>query len=153
ISTSVIANCASATSFQTLYSFCSLANCADGQTPLAPLVQDAVGNLYGTTGGGGNSNNGGIVFEATQGTDGNWTIKTIHEFCQQANCTDGADPEDGFIFDVNGNIYGMTAAGGMFGEGTVYKLTPNVKRTKWKLKILHDFCMAINCTDGSLPWG
>ena len=32
-----------------LYSFCSLTNCADGAAPLAGLIFDRAGNLYGTT--------------------------------------------------------------------------------------------------------
>lgn len=45
-----------------LYSFCSLASCADGQQPTTGLVQDAAGNLYGTTFYGG-ANGSGVVFK------------------------------------------------------------------------------------------
>jgi uncharacterized repeat protein (TIGR03803 family) len=44
-----------------LWSFCTLANCADGQYPYAGLVLDAKGNLYGTTEAGG-TNGFGAVF-------------------------------------------------------------------------------------------
>lgn len=44
-----------------LYNFCSQTGCADGQTPLAPVVIDSKGALYGTTNVGG-SGGGGIVF-------------------------------------------------------------------------------------------
>lgn len=50
-----------------LYNFCSLANCMDGATPLAGLISDAAGNLYGTTEQGGAANNG-VVFEIVQQT-------------------------------------------------------------------------------------
>jgi uncharacterized repeat protein (TIGR03803 family) len=49
-----------------LYSFCILANCADGSDPVAGLIIGAVGNLYGTTSAGGAYNDAGIagtVFE------------------------------------------------------------------------------------------
>ena len=47
-----------------LYSFCSQANCADGENPNGGLVMDASGNLYGTTQSGGKGLSG-IVFELT----------------------------------------------------------------------------------------
>jgi uncharacterized repeat protein (TIGR03803 family) len=47
-----------------LYSFCSLTNCRDGAKPVAGLIFDADGNLYGTTLQGGTSGTG-TVFEIT----------------------------------------------------------------------------------------
>ncbi len=47
-----------------LYSFCSLANCTDGDEPLGSLYEDAAGNLFGTTKRGG-PNDMGVVFEIT----------------------------------------------------------------------------------------
>ena len=49
----------------TLYSFCSQPNCADGALPVASVISDAPGNLYGTTEQGG-INNQGVVFEIVQ---------------------------------------------------------------------------------------
>ena len=46
----------------TLVSFCSLPDCADGEGPVAGLIADANGNLFGTTAGGG-AHGGGTVFE------------------------------------------------------------------------------------------
>ncbi len=45
-----------------LYNFCSQSNCADGASPVASVISDAAGNLYGTTELGG-ENNQGVVFE------------------------------------------------------------------------------------------
>ena len=48
----------------TLYTFCSLPNCADGSQPRSGVVADSKGNLYGTTWGGGTNDNG-VVFKLT----------------------------------------------------------------------------------------
>lgn len=47
-----------------LYNFCSQPNCTDGNNPLAGLIMDSLGNLYGTTNLGG-ANDWGVVFEIT----------------------------------------------------------------------------------------
>ena len=111
-----------------LYSFCSSANCADGELPQAELIQDAAGNLYGTTtAGGGNlnpscgSNGCGTVFKLDN--TGHETV--LYSFCSGPNCTDGAAPQAVVIQDAAGNVYGTTSIGGANGGGgTVFKLTP-----------------------------
>jgi uncharacterized repeat protein (TIGR03803 family) len=98
---------ASGYSYSVLYSFCSAPNCTDGATSAAGLIQDAAGNLYGTTtAGGGNSNsscgsNGcGTVFELDN--TGHETV--LYSFCTASNCTDGAPPQAGLIRDAAGNL-------------------------------------------------
>jgi uncharacterized repeat protein (TIGR03803 family) len=111
--------------------FCSVTNCTDGERPQAGLIQDAAGNLYGTTtAGGANSNPScgstfgsvgcGTVFKLD--TTGQETV--LYSFCSAPNCTDGADSQAGLIRDAVGNLYGMTRVGGANGKGTVFKLTP-----------------------------
>lgn len=46
----------------TLYSFCAKSDCADGEFPIAGLVMDGAGNLYGPTQLGG-STGAGVVFQ------------------------------------------------------------------------------------------
>lgn len=118
-----------------LYSFCSQAYCTDGAGPVAGLIADAQGNLYGTTSGG-----GGNCFSssACQGTvfklDPSGAETVLYRFCAQSNCADGSNPLAGLIMDAQGNLYGTTANGGNmnancayggsnFGCGTVFKLT------------------------------
>ena len=56
----IFAQPASAQTETVLYTFCSLADCADGDTPEGGLIVDAAGNLYGTTMYGGSNPNGGM---------------------------------------------------------------------------------------------
>jgi uncharacterized repeat protein (TIGR03803 family) len=117
----------------TLYSFCSLTNCADGANPVAALVQGADGNFYGTTENGGahgcNSHEGtsgcGTIFRITS----SGTFTTLHKFCQKTDCSDGALPEAGLVQATNGNFYGTTASGGILNCslgiecGTIYRFS------------------------------
>src|ERR1039458_171858 len=73
----------------TLYSFCSQTNCADGDEPVAGLVQAANGDFYGTTGGGGANVYYGTVFKITP----SGTLTTLYNFCPQSGCTDGGNPD------------------------------------------------------------
>jgi len=136
--------------FTTLYSFCSQANCADGESPYASLVQASNGNIYGTTAYGGVSSycadqsvGCGTIFEITPA--GKFT--TLYSFCQQANCADGFYPFSGLIQASNGNLYGTTQQGGTTGNyGTVFEIT-----TSGKLTTLYTFCAQAGCADGSNP--
>ncbi|HEY1613353.1 MAG TPA: choice-of-anchor tandem repeat GloVer-containing protein, partial [Rhizomicrobium sp.] len=47
-----------------IYKFCSQSNCSDGVDPIGPVIEDGVGNLFGTTYRGGKCYQGcGTVFE------------------------------------------------------------------------------------------
>lgn len=114
-----------------LYSFG--ASATDGQNPIASLIMDSAGNLYGTTLNGGA--NGGTARSSgspvTYGTafkigaDG--TESVLHSF--GANATDGQSPFGGLIMDSAGNLYGTTEYGGAngqatgMGDGTVFKIS------------------------------
>ena len=112
-----------------LYSFSG----ADGGGPVAGLIFDTAGNLYGTTEEGG-AHGAGIVFELTPNGDGSWTESVLHSF----NGTDGSSPFAGVIFDQAGNLYGTTGFGGASATGTVFKLTPN-SNGSWTESVLHSF--------------
>jgi uncharacterized repeat protein (TIGR03803 family) len=125
-----------------LYSFCSLSNCGDGASPLAGLIADNHGALYGTTTGGGTGvgNNGqGIVFKLTPPAKGQtaWTETVLYIF---KGGSDGATPYAGLIADNHGALYGTTRLGGTGSDGTVFKLTPPAKgQTAWTETVLHSF--------------
>jgi len=112
----------------------------DGLGPLAGLVFDAAGNLYGTTAGGG-AYRGGTVFQMTPGVKGEWKERVLHSFRKK----DGLEPSGGLIFDAAGALYGTTASGGIpatgcgcCGCGTVFQMTPGAKG-RWTEKVLHYF--------------
>ncbi len=123
----------------TLYSFCSKANCTDGSSPWAGLVQATDGNFYGTTVSGG-ANGQGTVFKITA----RGKLTTQHSF----DGADGGDPEAGLIQATDGNFYGTTYGGGAYGGGTVFKMSPS-----GTLTTLYNFCTQSGCADGEYPIG
>jgi len=108
----------------TLYSFCSLENCADGNYPMA-LMLATDGNFYGMTAAGG-ANNLGTIFQITP----SGVLTTEHSF----DGTDGIVSEDfqpgpWLIQDTSGTFYGVTPEGGANYQscatcnGTVFSLS------------------------------
>jgi uncharacterized repeat protein (TIGR03803 family) len=107
-----------------LYSFCSLPDCADGDSPVGPLVRDNnTGNLYGATFFGG-AYGYGTVFELDP--SGHETV--LYSF---TGASDGAYPGGGLTMGGSGNLYGVALSGGdiscnvqLGGCGLVFELTP-----------------------------
>jgi uncharacterized repeat protein (TIGR03803 family) len=50
--------------YETVHTFCANGDCSKGSIPMAGVISDKAGNLYGTTYGGG-PNDGGVVYEIT----------------------------------------------------------------------------------------
>jgi hypothetical protein len=85
-----------------------------------------------------------------------WKEKVLYSF---QGIPDGAQPAGGVVFDQAGNLYGATTGGGSsscvsFGEcGTVYQLTPPVKRgDPWTEALLYVF-KGNASNDGATPGG
>jgi uncharacterized repeat protein (TIGR03803 family) len=125
----------------TLYSFCAVSGCADGEQPTATPVLGLDGNLYGTTSGGG-AGLGGTVFKITPGG----VLTTLYNFCSKTGCTDGSGPQGALIQGTDGNFYGTTGTGGAADVGTVFRVTPSGIFTT-----LYSFCSQSSCADGSSP--
>jgi uncharacterized repeat protein (TIGR03803 family) len=120
----------------------------DGAYPHAGLVMDAAGVLYGTTGGGGKDEIG-TVFKLTPSNDG-WHEEVIHTFRQLdgSQCRGGCLPMAGLTLGPDGTLYGTTGAGGNFGEGVVFALTPSGDGG-WRQRVLYSFRREDG--DGSAP--
>jgi uncharacterized repeat protein (TIGR03803 family) len=101
----------------------------DGAGPVAVLVEDEEGNLYGTTEVGG-LKGGGTVFKID--AVGHETI--LHNFAGPSGGGDGEYPHAGVIRDAEGNLYGTTYGGGALSEGTVYQINASGIET-----VLHSF--------------
>jgi len=105
-----------------LYQFDGL----NGSQPYGSLARDSAGNLYGTTVIGGDYNHG-TVFQLAQ--DGTETV--LHSF---TGGVDGDGPYAEPALDSAGNLYGTTAGGGDFNQGTVFKID-----TSGNFTVLHSF--------------
>jgi|HubBroStandDraft_5_1064220.scaffolds.fasta_scaffold17358_2 uncharacterized repeat protein (TIGR03803 family) len=107
----------------TLYSFCSMANCADGTTPQTGVVRNASGDLFGVASEGGDTTfvgqGGGTAFMLHNGS-----FQLLYSFCSVSGCADGREPETGLVLDSGGALYGVTQGGGANESGTVYALVP-----------------------------
>ena len=125
---------------QVLYTFPAGKN---GATPEAGLAMDAEGNLYGTTTAGGANGNGTVFRLTAPKTGGTWTETLLYSF---GNGTDGAVPVAGVTL-LEGSIYGTTSAGGVYGYGTIFQLTPS--GSAWTEKILQNFQ---DGDDGAIPY-
>ena len=107
-----------------LYNFCSEPECRDGGGPIAGLIFDAAGNLFGTTESGG-AHVYGTVFKLTPGADG-WKETVLHSFGFNKY---GCCPQASLVMDNAGNLFGTA--------GVAFELSPGA--SGWKETVLHDF--------------
>jgi uncharacterized repeat protein (TIGR03803 family) len=105
----------------------------DGANPVAALIQDAAGNLYGNTEGNGFLDAPSTVFKID--TKGNET--TLYAFTGGTGCCQDSP----LAIDKAGNLYGMSPYGGDFncgyqeiGCGSLYRLTQ-----AGEITVLHTF--------------
>jgi len=82
------------------------------------LVQGPDGQFYGTTYSGGYYNQGTIY---KSDANGNMTI--LHHFNNYQPVYEGYNAQAGLIVGKDGNLYGATASGGIYGYGTIYKIS------------------------------
>lgn len=90
---------------------------APGQTPAGgSTIQASDGNLYGVTQAGG-ANGRGVVYRVST-TGSGYTV--LHDFL--FSTIDGINANGELIQASDGNLYGVTASGGTYSYGTVYRL-------------------------------
>jgi titin len=116
----------------------------DGSNPVGSPVQDTAGFLYGMTPSGG-SGGCGVIFKT--GKDGsNYTI--LHSFVDGRTPNDGANPNGNLLLSGS-TLYGMTSAGGVANNGTIFKINTDGS----KYTILYEFGAGTTANDGANPNG
>lgn len=129
------------TGFQLLHTFTDSIASDGGAVPIASLVMDGSGNLYGTALYGGSGLNGTVFKLRTDGTG----FQVLHQFTDRAD--DGSQPWASLIVDGSGNLYGTTTSGGSsLTGGTVFKM----KTDGTGFQLLHSF--GGNENDGGNPY-
>jgi uncharacterized repeat protein (TIGR03803 family) len=115
----------------------------DGAYPIAGLISDSSGNLYGATSAGGSSS-AGTIFELIRSGNG-WTFKVLYNL-PGPFCGDNCGPWANLSMDAAGNLYGTTNGGGANSRGNVFKLSNT--GNGWVYKSLYDFTYG---PDGAYP--
>lgn len=84
-----------------------------------------------------------------------YTESTLHTFCSERRCRDGAQPGGELVADQSGNLYGTTFAGGANGfgaggrgDGVVFEFTPDTRH----YSVIYNFCSRNGCADGKAPY-
>ena len=123
-----------------LYSF---QDGSDGRFPIAGVIFDAAGNLYGASSSEG-MNNGGAIFELT--AFNGWRFDLLYSPSGSGFYADRVTSS--LIMDGAGNLYGTNYINGAYNRGSVFKLS----RTNggWTYTSLHDFTGG---SDGAYPQG
>ena len=123
----------------------------DGAVPYGGVTVGPSGALYGTAETRGVSDQGTVFelrppFSVCKGALCYWNQTVLHAFAGYP--VDGAEPEvENLVFDQAGNIYGTTEQGGMYGDGTLFELTPSAGG--YTETILYSFG---NGSDGLYPY-
>jgi uncharacterized repeat protein (TIGR03803 family) len=114
----------------------SFSGSPDGANPIAPVIRDKSGNLYGTSSYGA-SGGYGTVFKID--TAGNFTV--LYSFTGDS---DGCYPWQGLVRDEAGDLYGTTSSCGSSGYGTIFKVD-----SAGNFTLLHSFTG--RSSDGAYP--
>jgi uncharacterized repeat protein (TIGR03803 family) len=116
----------------------------DGSGPGARVTVDRSGSIYGMTPTGG-ANGVGTIYKLHP-VAGGWDFQVIHTF---TGGDDGATGSAGRMLLSHGRLFGAVTAGGMYGSGVVFELTPTAVG-EWDFRVLYSFH---GQPDGSFPYG
>jgi uncharacterized repeat protein (TIGR03803 family) len=145
--TACIALClaALATQAQTFTVLHTFTRGSDGGIPMAGLIADRAGNLYGTASTGGTAAGCGTVFQLKP-SGSSWLFTPLYAF---RGGIDGCTPQARMVQGTNGLLYGTTVGGGgnicyYWTCGTAFQLSPSPTICKsvncdWSETVIHRF--------------
>ena len=116
-----------------------------GYRPVAGVIADAEGDLFGTVRFPSGANDG-AVFEIANGTT------TVTQVVGFTGGDDGGAPEGPLIADAAGDLFGTTSTGGAGGQGTVFEIAYNGTSYATTATTLVTFNLA-GSADGANPLG
>ena len=122
--------------------------CPDGARPDS-IIRASDGNFYGfaeVSMDDSSNPQGGTLFKLTPAGQ----ISVLHTFSagQNNNFPTGTNP--GFLVEgPDGNLYGSAVFGGAHSAGVFFR----ANKTGTRFRIIHSFCSASHCADGSFPDG
>lgn len=96
---------------------------------------DAAGNVYVINVG--SISVGNSIYEMSQDSQGNWMSVNVAPISSTSS-GDPASPIGGILRDPSGSFYGISAAGGAYSGGTIYKVYLDPTST-WATKVLRSF--------------
>ena len=120
----------------------------DGYFPEAGLMLDNSGHVYGTTLQGGPGGYGVVFAINLQPTP---TETLLYGFGAGPSAQDGASPNGPLWRDTSGNLYGLTEEGGLYQEGTAFRLTKT--GATWAQTPLYSFKGARHQDGGGPAYG
>jgi len=137
---------AQAASFKVLHSFCTEADCPDGEQP-HQIVLDRFGHLIGPTFTGRGATLKGTLFDIAPKKHKD-ALEVLHVFCSVVDdqCLDGEFAFAAPTMDAKGNLFGATEDGGPKRGGVVYELTR--RGHGYDFSVIYDLCSQKACADG-----
>ncbi len=111
-----------------------------GKNPVAGLIFDGSGNLYGTAQNGGEHGQNGTVFKLSP----SGMLTVLHDF--NAIIGDGHNPLGSLLFDPSGNLFGTTYQGGTQNQGTVFAID-----NAGNYSVIYSFGSNVGIADGKWP--
>ena len=124
-----------------------------GASPAGALIADANGDLFGVTSTGGTNGDGAVFELVNTGTAAAPTYASTPTLIASFSGANGASPQGGLVADANGDLFGVTSAGGANGGGAVFELANSGSVSAPSYASSPTTILSFDGTDGATPTG